>query len=103
MSTDKYDEFAIGISGTFKTGIVAKKELSTHEVYEVLMDYINENKEMKQALRELLEDCGNAAIIKQMDCIFDLDYDSWKEISWDDKYPYDWEQIALEEADNHAR
>lgn len=67
--------------------------------YDDVVDLLNklseENEQLKQALREQLEDNGNAYIIEIMDKLFKLDYDKWDEIcDWDKRCPYDWEEMV---------
>ena len=46
------EEITIGTSGTFATGIFVQHELSTHEVYHLLMKYKREN----ECLRGIIEE-----------------------------------------------
>ena len=54
-----------------------------------------ENEQLKQALREQLEENGNAYCIKILDKIFDLKYDEWqRKMNESHTYDYiDWENV----------
>ncbi len=51
------EEITIGISGTFATGIFVQHELSSHEVYHLLMKYKREN----ECLRGIIEEGLNVS------------------------------------------
>lgn len=49
------EEITIGTSGTFATGIFVQHELSTHEVYHLLMKYKRENECLRGIIEEGME------------------------------------------------
>lgn len=51
-------------------------------------DLDEENKLLKQALRETLQDNGDAHLIKIMDKLFELEYNKWES----ERYYEDWEE-----------
>ena len=51
-------------------------------------DLDEENKLLKQALCETLQDTGNGYLIKIMDKLFELEYDKWES----ERYYEDWEE-----------
>ena len=60
-----------------------------------------ENKQLKQALREQLEENGNAYCIEILDKIFDLKYDEWqRKMNESHTYDYiDWEKVLNDKGD----
>lgn len=60
-----------------------------------------ENKQLKQALREQLEENGNAYCIEILDKIFDLKYDEWqRKMNETHTYDYiDWEKVLNDKGD----
>lgn len=60
-----------------------------------------ENEQLKQALREQLEENGNAYCIKILDKIFDLKYDEWqRKMNETHTYDYiDWEKVLKDKGD----
>lgn len=64
-------------------------------------DYIKENEQLKQALREQLEENGNAYCIEILDKIFDLKYDEWqRKMNETHTYDYiDWEKVLKDKGD----
>ena len=60
-----------------------------------------ENEELKQALREQLEENGNAYCIEILDKIFDLKYDEWqRKMNETHTYDYiDWEKVLNDKGD----
>ena len=63
--------------------------------YQEVVDLLNENEQLKQALREQLEENGNAYCIEILDKIFDLKYDEWqRKMNETHTYDYiDWENV----------
>ena len=61
-----------------------------------------ENEQLKQALREQLEENGNAYSIKVLDKIFDLKYDEWqRKMNETHTYDYiDWEKVLKDKGDD---
>lgn len=61
----------------------------------------NENEQLKQALREQLEENGNSYCIKILDKIFDLKYDEWqRKMNETHTYDYiDWEKVLKDKGD----
>lgn len=49
------EQITIGTSGTFATGIFVQHELSTHEVYHLLMKYKRENECLRGIIEEELK------------------------------------------------
>lgn len=60
-----------------------------------------ENEQLKQALREQLEENGNAYCIEILDKIFDLKYDEWqRKMNETHTYDYiDWENVLNDKGD----
>lgn len=60
-----------------------------------------ENEQLKQALREQLEENGNAYCIELLDKIFDLKYDEWqRKMNETHTYDYiDWENVLNDKGD----
>ena len=60
-----------------------------------------ENEKLKQALREQLEENGNAYCIEILDKIFDLKYDEWqRKMNETHTYDYiDWEKVLNDKGD----
>ena len=69
--------------------------------YQEVVDLLNENEQLKQALREQLEENGNAYCIKILDKIFDLKYDEWqRKMNETHTYDYiDWEKVLNDKGD----
>ena len=61
----------------------------------------DENEQLKQALREQLEENGNAYCIEILDKIFDLKYDEWqRKMNETHTYDYiDWEKVLNDKGD----
>ena len=60
-----------------------------------------ENEKLKQALREQLEENGNAYCIEILDKLFDLKYDEWqRKMNETHTYDYiDWEKVLNDKGD----
>ena len=71
------------------------------EVVALLNQLHNENKQLKEALREELEENGNAYCIELLDKIFDLNYDEWqRKMNETHTYDYiDWEKVLKDKGD----
>lgn len=72
------------------------------EVCPLLNELHEENQLLKQALRESLEDGGNAYVIDLLDKIFDLKYCEWQK-KMNDTHTYDyveWEEILEQKRDD---
>ena len=69
--------------------------------YQEVVDLLNENEQLKQALREQLEENGNAYCIEILDKIFDLKYDEWqRKMNETHTYDYiDWEKVLNDKGD----
>lgn len=69
--------------------------------YQEVVDLLNENEQLKQALREQLEENGNAYCIEILDKIFDLKYDEWqRKMNETHTYDYiDWENVLNDKGD----
>ena len=66
-----------------------------------LEELAEENEQLKQALREQLEENGNSYCIKILDKIFDLKYDEWqRKMNETHTYDYiDWEKVLKDKGD----
>lgn len=80
------------------SGIKDKDKLLT---FDEVVDLLNENEQLKQALREQLEENGNAYCIEILDKIFDLKYDEWqRKMNETHTYDYiDWEKVLNDKGD----
>ena len=69
--------------------------------YQEVVDLLNENEQLKQALREQLEENGNAYCIEILDKIFNLKYDEWqRKMNETHTYDYiDWEKVLNDKGD----
>lgn len=71
--------------------------LTDKEVVDLLHQLSEENKKLKQALREELQDNGNKYDIEIFDKLFNLNYDEWCSLeNKDNWFPYDWEKEVEE-------
>lgn len=84
--------------GTDKRVVGAKdngKIISFMGMFDLLNDLSEENEQLKEALREELQDNGNSYYINLFDELFNLNYREW-----DENEPYreciDWEKILKE-------
>lgn len=91
--TDKFAICNMGLNGSFikENG----KIMDIERVVDLLKELSEENEKLKQALREQLEENGNAYCIEILDKIFDLKYDEWqRKMNETHTYDYiDWENV----------
>ena len=75
--------------------------LEAEEIVDLLNQLYDENEQLKQALREQLEENGNAYCIEILDKIFDLKYDEWqRKMNETHTYDYiDWENVLNDKGD----
>lgn len=91
--TEKFAICNMGLNGSFikENG----KIMDIERVVDLLNELSEENEKLKQALREQLEENGNAYCIEILDKIFDLKYDEWqRKMNETHTYDYiDWENV----------
>lgn len=81
-----------------ESGYVFSYPSDAEEVCNLLNSLAEENEQLKEALREELQDNGNAYYIEIYDKLFNLDYDEWDR---NERYREctDWEKILKEKGD----
>lgn len=71
------------------------------QIVKLMNELHDENEKLKQALREQLEENGNAYCIEILNKIFDLKYDEWqRKMNETHTYDYiDWENVLNDKGD----